>query len=304
ELRRQRWVIRRRELELIAAGNFLLPRLDASGLYRWRGFGDDLIDPNGPGGVDNAFQNLTEGQLEEWQLGLQLSVPIGFRKGHAGVRNAELNLTRARAIYREQERTIVHSLAGITREMDLAYHLAQTQYNLLVAAKINYEALQQRYDVGVLQANQDSLTLLIQVLESRQSLSQAELRFHQILAGYAVAIKNAHWQKGTLLSFNGIRLAEGAWPSQAYADARRVTHYLAPTHLDYGFVKPCNVACAPYRQILHYERPDSGEANGSQAVPLEPTPAPPVAPPVPILDLPPAAEGVGGYSPLLQDPYY
>ena len=31
ELRRQRWVIRRRELELIASRNYLLPRLDAIG---------------------------------------------------------------------------------------------------------------------------------------------------------------------------------------------------------------------------------------------------------------------------------
>ena len=42
ELRRQKWQIRRRELELIASKNFLLPRLDAVGRYRWRGFGDDL----------------------------------------------------------------------------------------------------------------------------------------------------------------------------------------------------------------------------------------------------------------------
>ena len=43
ELRRQKWHIRRRELELIASKNHLLPRLDAVGRYRWRGFGDDLF---------------------------------------------------------------------------------------------------------------------------------------------------------------------------------------------------------------------------------------------------------------------
>ena len=35
ELRRQRWSVKQRELELIAAKNYLLPRLDAVGQYRW-----------------------------------------------------------------------------------------------------------------------------------------------------------------------------------------------------------------------------------------------------------------------------
>ena len=43
ELRRQKWQIKRRELELIAAKNQLLPRLDAVGRYRWLGAGDELL---------------------------------------------------------------------------------------------------------------------------------------------------------------------------------------------------------------------------------------------------------------------
>ena len=43
ELRREKWQIRRRELEVIASKNYLLPRLDAVGRYRLRGLGDELI---------------------------------------------------------------------------------------------------------------------------------------------------------------------------------------------------------------------------------------------------------------------
>ena len=43
DLRRQKWRVKETELELIAAKNFLLPRLDAVGQYRWRGLGDDLL---------------------------------------------------------------------------------------------------------------------------------------------------------------------------------------------------------------------------------------------------------------------
>ena len=45
--------IEQRELELIAARNWLLPRLDATGTYRWLGAGDDLID--GEGGSDTIL---------------------------------------------------------------------------------------------------------------------------------------------------------------------------------------------------------------------------------------------------------
>ena len=57
ELRRQKWQIRRRELELIASKNYLLPRLDAVGRYRWRGFGDDLF-PHRPaaGAAESAVR--------------------------------------------------------------------------------------------------------------------------------------------------------------------------------------------------------------------------------------------------------
>ena len=44
EIRKEKWQIKRRELELIAARNMMLPRLDAVGRYRWLGLGDELID--------------------------------------------------------------------------------------------------------------------------------------------------------------------------------------------------------------------------------------------------------------------
>ena len=43
ELRRSKWRVKQRELELIATKNHLLPRLDAFGRYRFLGFGDQLI---------------------------------------------------------------------------------------------------------------------------------------------------------------------------------------------------------------------------------------------------------------------
>ena len=90
-MRRQKWRIKQRELEVIAAKNLLLPRLDLNGTYRWQGLGDDALrqrrptvqsrairlqDSNGT----SALGTLASGQFQEWQLGVQATMTIGFRK--------------------------------------------------------------------------------------------------------------------------------------------------------------------------------------------------------------------------------
>ena len=115
ELRRQKWQIRRRELELIASKNYLLPQLDAVGLYRWRGFGKHLLGTanvvppvvGDPVSGASAYDELVGGNYQEWQLGVELSLPIGFRRAHTGVRNAELWLARERAILKEQIQEVI-----------------------------------------------------------------------------------------------------------------------------------------------------------------------------------------------------
>jgi outer membrane protein TolC len=64
ELRRQRFRIKQRELQIIAARNLLLPQLNVVALYRWLGMGDDLIGPrngrNFPQEGSYAYDVLTE----------------------------------------------------------------------------------------------------------------------------------------------------------------------------------------------------------------------------------------------------
>ncbi len=91
EIQRQQMQIKLRELEVVAAKSFLRPQLDAIARYRWRGLGQDLLDPSGNNPPFNdAVQNLVDGNFQEWQLGLEFAAPIGFRQAHAAVRNARL----------------------------------------------------------------------------------------------------------------------------------------------------------------------------------------------------------------------
>jgi outer membrane protein TolC len=228
ELRRQRFVTRRYELELIASRNYLLPRLDAVGRYRWRGFGDDLLhsDSTGRPRFDNAFMNLTSGDFQEWQLGLELNVPFGYRREFAAVRNAELMLSRARAVLQEQEHLVLHDSAGAVAEFERAMVVAQTTANRLDAAQTQLAAVRAAYD-----ADKAPLDLL---LEAQRLQADAESRNFRALAEYAIAIKNVHYSKGTLLDYDGVMLSESGWPTKAYADAaERETNRGAPKPLNY-----------------------------------------------------------------------
>jgi len=214
ELRRQRFETRRNELEWIASKNHLLPRLDAVGRYRWRGFGDDLLNSSGNNPpFDNAYENLTGGNFQEWQLGFELNVPLGFRRAYSAARNAELQLSRARAILREQEHQVLHDLAAAVGEVGRAYVVSQTTFNRLEAARNQMEASSAAFE-----ADKVPLDLL---LDSQRRLADAQSRHFRSMAEYAVAIKNVHYAKGTLLNYDGVFLSEGGWPRLAYRDAAR-----------------------------------------------------------------------------------
>jgi outer membrane protein TolC len=214
ELRRQRWQIKRRELELLATRNFLLPRLDVYGLYRFRGFGDSLLNPTRQAmQFDNAFQDLTTGDFQEWQAGVQFSMTLGFRQAHAALRNQELHLARERALLRAQEQEVLYDLANAVGEMDRAFVVLQTNYNRMIAAREQVAAVQAAFD--------DDRIQFIALLDAQRRLVEDEAQYYRSRSEYAVGIKNVHFEKGTLLDYLGVATAEGPWPDKAYDDAAR-----------------------------------------------------------------------------------
>ena len=257
ELRKQRWIVKRRELELSASRNFLLPQLDAVGRYRWRGFGNDLM--GGPGGeFSSAVGTLFDGKFQEWQLGMELNVPIGFRRARAGVRNAELNLAREQVILRELERQVVHDLSAAAAEADRAYVVTQTTYNRRLATFEQLQASQAAFE-------SDKVTLDF-VLESQRLAADAEVRYHRSLVEHAIALKNMQFERGTLLEYDGVAMAESPWIDAAYR---------SPTRTD-GLrlaVGPMNYLLEPGRRVV---APRAG------TMPVTPMPqvVPPAAAPV------------------------
>jgi len=213
ELRRQKWMIKKREAELVANKNFLLPRLDVTGRYRWRGFGNDLFPEGGTGPFNNAMDDLMTGQFQEWQAGVELSFPIGFRKAYAAIRHSEMQLARERAVLHEQERSVVYELSNAFADVDRAYAVVETNLNRRMAAAEQVAAIEASYETET-----DTATLYL-LLEAQRRLAEAETSYFRSLVEYQLSVRNVQLEKGTLLTYNQVYLNEGDWPDKAYDDA-------------------------------------------------------------------------------------
>jgi outer membrane protein TolC len=256
ELREQKWRIKQRELELIAARNLLQPRLDAVALYRWRGLGDDLLNHNpvprnsGLEGT-NAWGELTGGKYQEWQMGLQMQIPIGFRRELSGVRHFQLQLARERARLQDSELEVSHQLGDALRNLEGNYELTQTNFNRRVAAEKQVEAVKAAFDAN---------TITIDVLlDAQRRRADAEVAYYRSLVDYVRGILLVHYRKGSLLEYNGVYLAEGPWPNKAYFDAERMARQRdASYYLNYGYTRPKVISQGPYLQ----HRDDAAHADG------------------------------------------
>lgn len=241
ELRRQKWVIKQRELQLLASQNFLQMRLDLVALYRWRGFGDELLGNQGvPNG--SAFADLFTGDLQGWRYGLQLSTPIGNRQAHAGVRHAELTLAREKAVLREQEVQVTHDLADAFAELDRAHQVARTNFNRAVAANQQVGPIRAKYEEGAKDVT------LEDVLESEARAAEAKSAYFRSLVEFNMAIAAVHVSKGTFLDYHKVRLAEGPWSAEDHRSALKQARRFRPGLTNYCLELPHQVSLAPFDQ--------------------------------------------------------
>jgi outer membrane protein TolC len=272
EIRAAEWRVKQREMELIAAKNWLLPRLDLVARYRWLGMGQNLIEegggasfnPDGTPSFKGAYENLFTGDFQDWHLGFEAHIPIGFRKEHSAVRNAELAIARARALLQETELEVSHQLAFAIRDLDVSLALIKTNYSRRIAAEDNLAAVEATKDVG----GGEAANIMFLRLEAAQLVAQAESAYYRSLADYNKAITEVHYRKGSLLEYNGVYLAEGPWPGKAYFDARRRARARsAAKMLDYGFTMPRVVSRGPYQQ---FAAPPACPGAAAMAAPPQP----------------------------------
>ncbi|VAX38862.1 hypothetical protein MNBD_PLANCTO02-215 [hydrothermal vent metagenome] len=218
ELRKQKFTIKSLKLQLKAAKSLTRPSLDFNSSYRINGFGDNLISQGTADGVTNkglrsGYGTLTRGNQTGWNLGLTMTIPVGFRSAKAQVHNYELRLAKARAVLSTQEMEISYELAAAFQQVAEQYKVAQTNFNRGKAALLRKKLFNAEYEAGTA-----TLDLL---LRAQASLEEAERAYFSSIVQYNQAITNLEYRKGTLLQYNNIHLKEGGWMPSAYRDAMR-----------------------------------------------------------------------------------
>jgi outer membrane protein TolC len=268
ELRKEKWKIKQLELELIASKNLLLPNLDFEGRYRLFGLGEDLIRNDGTSyrgtpsesifGTD-ATATLANASFREWNLGLNFSMPLGFRKELTQIRSQQLLLTREKNILQDQELELSHQITDAIRNLDLNYRLMETNFNRRMASEQEVAAVTVAYEAGTV-----TLDLLLQAQQRR---SDAEAAYYRSLIDYNRGITQVHFVKGSLLEYDDVFLAEGPWPGKAYFDAHRLARARdAGTYLNYGYSRPSVFSTGPIAQHADF-------GADSETAPGTPTPA-------------------------------
>ncbi len=195
ELLQQRLTVKRREMELLAAKNYLMPSLDLVTIYRVRGLDKRLA------GHEAAFTELGTLDFQEYEASLELKLPVGFRQGHAAVHNAKLQLVRDTAILREQERQVLHDLAAVVAECDRAYAQMNINMNRYLAAGDALAAMEANRRAGM-------SVNLEQLLDAQRRLSEAQSAYFRSAAEYSVAAKNVQFEKGTLLQTANLMIVD------------------------------------------------------------------------------------------------
>lgn len=216
ELRRQQLVTKKKEMELLAAKNFLNPRLDAVARYRARGLGDDFMAGGNQSGnaPNSSFGNTFTGEHQEYMIGVELAIPLGYRQGHAAVSNAEFALSHARAIFEEQQREVVNDLAGAVADAARAYQAIENNLNQYLAAKDYLDALEARA-----RNLNDPVDL---ILDAQTRLVEAEVRLFRSRSEYAIALKNIQYEKGSLLNYANMHLIDTDSPSEEIVEPSHI----------------------------------------------------------------------------------
>jgi outer membrane protein TolC len=202
--------------------NNIKPDLRAYARYEPFGEGSSLdgggtfTDSTGTAQPSSAPRSLGTGHLADWQVGVFLNMPIGFRFEHAAIRTARLELAQAYYVMRDQEDKAARVLAAQYQDVDRWY--VQIQANR--AERESYQqsliTLNEKIKSGQITiAGTTAGATTVQVLQIQRSFAAALVKEYQSITNYNNAIAQLEWAKGTILRYNNVHISEGALPQCA-----------------------------------------------------------------------------------------
>jgi outer membrane protein TolC len=218
------------QLNLIEKKNRLLPDLRTFATYDYNAIGNRLDG----GTPNNAFQNLAVGNFSNWQVGIRLLMPLGFRQGYSELRQAQLNVARNYAILHDQELKTEQFLAR-------QYRLLFESYELIRARRAEREAYGMQLRLKFLLLGEKTDLSDVSVLEAQRFFADALASEYAAIVQYNTTLAAFEYAKGTLLKHNNIVIAEGDLP--ACAQERAAVHHERRTKALVLAERPVPVPC-------------------------------------------------------------
>jgi outer membrane protein TolC len=183
---------------LLLARNQMQPNLDLVGLYRWNGL---------EGTTPEQTTLSTHGdQATDWTVGVNFSVPLFLRAERAGVRSAELLVTRDRATLEQGVQTARQILANNFRNLDQFYAQYEAYIEARLAAKDNLERQFAAYQIGV-------EVIFLNVLQAISDWGNSVSLEAQTLTQYNIELANLERETGTILETHGVFMYEDRYCS-------------------------------------------------------------------------------------------
>jgi len=185
------------EQRLLVARNTALPRVDATALYRLSGL-------EGRTYMDDYIRSRP-GEFTGWQMGIDVSLPLGLREARAELRRQELALARYRADLDQALHFAVQALATRYRNVAQYYREYLTVKQARQAAHVNLELQREEYRIG-----RTIYLNLLQAITSWGNAVSAEaealLRLNSELAALEV-------ETGIILESHGVQFYEELYGS-------------------------------------------------------------------------------------------
>ena len=186
---------------LIQAENFARPRVDAFGLYRWKGlYGQQ---------TDGSVLDTSPGAFQDWSLGVNVQVPLGLRQSRAAQRQVELSLARDRANLDQGRHAAVHQLATTTRLIDQTYEQFQAFTEARKAARQNLQYQMALFENG--------RTIYLNVLQAITDWGNTISSEANALTQYNTQLAALERQTGTILETHGVYFYEEQFASTGWS---------------------------------------------------------------------------------------
>ena len=192
ELRERGLEIEIAHISVGAAKNQTLPKFDAIFTYKVTGLGAD---------PDLAFDQLSQNDFHEYQVGVQFEWPIGNRAARAVLKQAKLRYQQAIAGRKAQIEQVILDVNNAYRNLETAHQAIYPALGATEASERNVQATKER-------AERKSPSELQTELSGQEQLAAARRTLLEALIAYNIAIADLERAKGTLLPYNNVNLAE------------------------------------------------------------------------------------------------